>query len=95
MLHCDCSKTASICMSIWAANKGPGMRGTGGEGEYVGLLIPPEHQGCKEEGKQDNSSQHNASDEQLALGAVVRLTLGPCCPCAHLVRLQNQCQVAI
>lgn len=58
-------------------------------GEYVGLVIPPEHQGCQKEGTQDNTSQHNASDEQLALDAVVCLTLCPCGPCAQLVCLQK------
>lgn len=42
------------------------------------LLSPPQHDGRKEEGQEDNTSQHNASQEQLALGAVVYLTPGPC-----------------
>lgn len=59
------------------------------DGKYVGLIIPPEHQGCKEEGKQDNASQHNASNEQLAFGTVICLALCSCCPCGRLVCLQG------
>ena len=59
------------------------------------LAIPQEHDACKEEGKQEDTRQHNACNEQLAFCAVNGHTPSPCGICACLVCLhacikQNQ-----